>query len=615
MLKPFITSDPTKPEHRGSATDAVRERVHGAVRECATPGELIERLAETIVAESSPQWLLLYRRGDDGGTPQLATLVSSEPLDPVRQLLLIACCERVCRDGDARRLDAPCDDPDTTAVVAPVRNVGRITQALVAVVDNDVVVETQVVLRAAADELTAWNIRADGLVHKQNAQHTAALVELLERVSGCEVPSKASNLLAAELREYLNVNTVAVGLCDEDGAVCRLVGCSTTRESVDPQTQEALESAMAETIVRDRTSVWPAPGDAGRHGLLTFKRLAAETGVASVVGAPLSDVNGACRGAWLFTGDDAFGRDADRRRFIEAAGSPASACLDLIRRAAPGRFDRLAASVAFIVSGAKGRAIAAVACLLALVLLIPVPYRVKCRCELQPVERRFVAAPFDSSLERSEVEPGDVVSTGQLLAVVDGREVRWELAGLTAEHSKAAKERDGFLESHDYGSAGLSRLQMKRLENRRSLLEERSRLLEIRSPIDGVVISGDLKKSEGVPVSMGDNLFEIAPLEEMLVEVGVPASEIPHVEPGRSVDVVLEAWPGEVRTGVLKSVHPRAEIRENEHVFIGEVLLKNPDGRLRPGMRGRAKINGPRRMLGWNLFHKPWNALRFKLGW
>jgi multidrug resistance efflux pump len=253
--------------------------------------------------------------------------------------------------------------------------------------------------------------------------------------------------------------------------------------------------------------------------------------------------------------------------------------------------------------------------LLIAVLCCPWPYRVKCDCELQPVVRRYVAAPFDATLERSYVEPGDLVSQDQLLARIDGREIRWELAGMAAEQTKASKQRDGHRAAHEFGSAEVARYEMERLALKTELLEYRGDNLDIRSPIDGIVITGDLKKAEGVPLTVGQTLFEIAPLDRMIVEIAVPEEEIRHVRTGQAVEIVLEAFPRERLQGTLARIHPRSELKETEHVFVAEFDLSNPDARLRPGMHGKARISTPSHPLAWNLFHKPWEKMLYWMGW
>jgi multidrug efflux pump subunit AcrA (membrane-fusion protein) len=130
-----------------------------------------------------------------------------------------------------------------------------------------------------------------------------------------------------------------------------------------------------------------------------------------------------------------------------------------------------------------------------------------------------------------------------------------------------------------------------------------------------MVVSGDLERVEGAPLTIGQELFEIAPLESMIVEVAVPDDDISHVAAGQAIDVRLDAYPGETWRAVLTKVQPRSEIRDGENVFIAEAGLGNADGRLRPGMKGRARVVTSQRALGWILFHKPWEYARKKCRW
>ncbi len=165
-------------------------------------------------------------------------------------------------------------------------------------------------------------------------------------------------------------------------------------------------------------------------------------------------------------------------------------------------------------------------------MALPVPYSVNCDCELQPVTRRFIASPFEGALEKAFVEIGDTVSADQLLARMDGKEVRWEQAGNFADYERAAKERDAQLADRKVGEAQLAKLQMDRLALTSKLLSNRGDNLDIRSPIDGIVVSGELKRAEGARLSLGQTLFEIAPLDQMIVEVEIPESELAHVVAG-----------------------------------------------------------------------------------
>jgi len=247
-------------------------------------------------------------------------------------------------------------------------------------------------------------------------------------------------------------------------------------------------------------------------------------------------------------------------------------------------------------------------------MAVPMPYGVTCDCELQPVTRRFVAAPFEGALERALVEVGDTVSEGDVLARMDGKEVRWELAGNAAEYERAAKERDAHLADQKFGEAQLAKLQMERLSLTTKLLDHRTENLEVRSPIVGIVVSGELKRAEGVRLSMGQTLFEIAPLDRMIVEVEIPESELANVPSNTIASIRLEAFPNQRLEGKLKRICPRAELRNKQQVFVGEIELPNEAAQLKPGMRGRVSLEAGQSTLGWRLFHRTWNKVRLWWG-
>ena len=150
---------------------------------------------------------------------------------------------------------------------------------------------------------------------------------------------------------------------------------------------------------------------------------------------------------------------------------------------------------------------------------------------------------------------------------------------------------------------------------KRSLYEERLRNLEIRSPIAGLVVSGNLDKHVGSPVSRGQELFEIAPLDTMMAEIGIPGDRIADVSPGMPVRVQIEGVPDRAWEASLSALRPRAEVRDGANVFISETGLPNTAQLLKPGMRGVAHVDAGRKPLGWVLFHRPLEKLQIWLGW
>jgi multidrug resistance efflux pump len=242
-------------------------------------------------------------------------------------------------------------------------------------------------------------------------------------------------------------------------------------------------------------------------------------------------------------------------------------------------------------------------------LALPVQHRLKCDAVVQPASRRFAVAPYAGVLRQAAVKPGDLVRANDVLAVMDDRELNWELAGLVADRDRAAKQRDSKLASKQVADMQMAQLEMQRLQLKIALLEHRKMNLKIRSPVDGVIIRGDLEDAEGAPVESGQSLFEVAPLDDLRFDVAIPDHDITFAHHGMEVDVSLEALPGRVLKGTVERLHPRAEINDAANVFIAEVALDVEEDALRPGMKGQARLLGSRRSLGWILFHRPWYRL------
>ncbi|MEM6692641.1 MAG: efflux RND transporter periplasmic adaptor subunit [Planctomycetota bacterium] len=255
------------------------------------------------------------------------------------------------------------------------------------------------------------------------------------------------------------------------------------------------------------------------------------------------------------------------------------------------------------------RLLALIFMLLGMLMCVPIPHRIHAKCVLQPIERRFVAAPTDAPLEWVSVRPGDTVEAGEKIARVDGQRLQFELASAKTELQHAEENFRNALIERDQFAKRLAGLEVKRLESRVDLLQYVSSQLTLRSPISGVVIAGDWKSSESVPLSKGETLFEIAPLERMLVEIQVAEDDLIFVSGKLPVEIRLDAKRGERLVSSVGLIHPRAEMVDRQNIFIAEADLDNVSEELRPGMTGWAVIEGGKHPIAWVWFHKPYTKL------
>jgi multidrug resistance efflux pump len=198
---------------------------------------------------------------------------------------------------------------------------------------------------------------------------------------------------------------------------------------------------------------------------------------------------------------------------------------------------------------------------------------------------------------------------------MDGRELRGRLAACEADLTRAGKSRDVNMAAGKLAGSQIDRLEMERLEHERDLLKRRLEQLEIRSPIAGIVVTGDLRRYEAATLKIGHDLYEIAPLDHLTAELAVPEEDLEQVAENAEAVIRLDAVSGGNFDGRIMRIRPRGELRDNKQVFVAEVDLGNSSKNLRPGMKGTSTVYGPRAPGAWLLLRKPlYTALRF-LGW
>ena len=237
---------------------------------------------------------------------------------------------------------------------------------------------------------------------------------------------------------------------------------------------------------------------------------------------------------------------------------------------------------------------------LCLLAFWPVHYRVSCLARVQPTGQRLVAAPFEATLKIAHVKPGQNISKGDVLVSLDGRPLRIERESIEAEIAQASKEHDTSLAQGKIAEAQQAKLRERQLGRRWDLISDRLNRLEVVSPIDGIIISGDLSQYEGAPLELGQTLLEISPMEKMALEIEIPAHEIGYVEKDSETRVRFSSIGGPSMELNLKELYPSAEIREDQNVFIGRIEIDNVDNSLRPGMVGDATTYGPIRPWIWS---------------
>jgi multidrug resistance efflux pump len=447
----------------------------------------------------------------------------------------------------------------------------------------------------------------------------AHLGRLAARALQCPQVEQTAKVIAAGLVELFGSGRLAVGVVQPGGRSCKLCALSSVPQ-IDERSErsQALVAALDEVVVRGAATAFGAsdrPDAPARPlPLKAHERLARATGSRTIVGAPLSSRE--VPAAVLLWFDE--GRPLDAmtvQNVLVRSGELLGPVLETVVRADRSPAGRVLDRVREVTSGKRRRTIATSAMILACVLLLPLPYRPTCDARLEPTTRRYVVAPFESSLEKTLVRPGDVVQRDEVVARLDGHELRLNLAEVEARLEQARSRYYAAQAASKPAETVQAQLEMKELTLQQEQLVSRKEKLQIKSPVHGVVLSGELERAEGASLTIGQSLLEVAPLDDLLVEIAVPEDRLRFIGPGSAVALKLDAFPGRKWRGTVERVRPVAEIRDAQNVFIAEIRLANEEGSLRPGMKGHAKVSGPVRPFVWILFHRPYEAVLQWLGW
>lgn len=134
---------------------------------------------------------------------------------------------------------------------------------------------------------------------------------------------------------------------------------------------------------------------------------------------------------------------------------------------------------------------------------------------------------------------------------------------------------------------------------------------QIRSPIDGVVLSRDVEVGQTLAVAMTTPvLFKVArDLREMEVTISIDEADVGHTRSGQQARFNVDAWPGRTFPGELASIHNVAVTRDNVVTYEALLRVRNDDSVLRPGMTATVTIETDARK---QVLLVPNAALRFR---
>ena len=253
-------------------------------------------------------------------------------------------------------------------------------------------------------------------------------------------------------------------------------------------------------------------------------------------------------------------------------------------------------------------------------LIAPVHLSVLAPADLVPVDPALIRAPLDGVIERVLVTPNQPVAAGDPLVEFDRASLdnrlavaREALATVEAEYRQKAQQAlfDPAVKAQLavlYGQVTEKSVEADYL----AALARRGRVV---APRAGVALLGDPAEWSGRPVVTGERIMVIADEHAVEVEAWLAPADAIDLADGAPVTLYLNAQPLAPVSARLRSVsHEAAERPDGKYAYRVRAALVSGAGHARVGLKGTARIEGPRVPLVYWMLRRPLAAARAWLG-
>ena len=259
-----------------------------------------------------------------------------------------------------------------------------------------------------------------------------------------------------------------------------------------------------------------------------------------------------------------------------------------------------------------------------LLLLPPFSSKVTTQLLLEPGKDAHVRAEVDGEVQQVFVRQGQEVQAGQVLAILQNPEIEAQAKVLAQELALASSDLRYDQDRSDFGMAAKSVRERGRIQEELGVARKKLQDLEIRAPFDGVVSTPEVDQTVGEFLAAGDEFARVVDRRTMKARILVRDWELQEIHAGASAKVKVLPFPYRTYSGKVDAILPAAALdhpvtqtetlqrlgQNLTNYFAVEVEFANPDGSLREGMTGTAKITGRRHSIAWQVARATWRWMR-----
>lgn len=431
-------------------------------------------------------------------------------------------------------------------------------------------------------------------------QKQGAAIETLAGVLDQPTADQAARALADALAKEFSCRRVTVGRTGRRFVIQAVSGTA----SIDDTSNQVLDVTLALDETVHEATLIAAPQLEKSHSIPPNHRgYLQSSGCDAIASVPLVESDSVI-GAVMLERDQAFTQDdAEHLTHLVLLAAPVLALkndADLGSIVRAGRSIRKGCSFIF---GAKRLGLKLTMLLLLAALFASTqytrPFTIDADASIEASVQRAIVAGSKGFINQVEKRAGDVVYRGDVLARLDVEELQLELIKWKGERDKLSKEQRAVMAQRDRSKIRILSARYAQAQAQVDFLLEQIERSVMRSPIDGVVVSGDLSEALGSPVERGQLLFEVASLEDYRLVLMVDEKDIGVVSDNLQGKLRLKSQPSTVFDFTVTRITPVALAGQGANQFRLEAEFTDLSPDVRPGMEGVAKIGSGERSLAW----------------
>ncbi|HHK5170391.1 TPA: efflux RND transporter periplasmic adaptor subunit [Pseudomonas aeruginosa] len=214
--------------------------------------------------------------------------------------------------------------------------------------------------------------------------------------------------------------------------------------------------------------------------------------------------------------------------------------------------------------------------------------------ELQAVREVLLAPDTSGRVTAINFDAGQFVKEGTVLVQLYDAPEQADRAAAAAKADFAQLQLRRSQELAPTGAEPRELLEQRKAEAAQAVaavrqLDARIQQKAVRAPFSGQI--GIRRINPGQYLNAGDAIATLTQLDPLYVNFTLPQQDLPKLTPGASVQVTVDAAPGQVFNAKVSTIEPRID-GETRNVAV-QALLLNADRLLKSGMYSTAKLALP----------------------